>query len=161
MRARLGAVAAFGLLLATAACSAGTGPMSSPSASGTSARPSPLPASPSLSTSPSSSPGGASQLTIVVDDGTGTTTTWTLTCDPVGGTHPDAEQACAALQNHGEALDPVPKEKMCAQVYSGPEQATITGTWLDEEVSASLSRINSCETARWDALVPLVPAGGR
>ena len=114
---------------------------------------------PPSSTSPSSAAG--SQLTIVVDDGTGATTTWTLTCDPVGGTHPDPEAACSALAEHRSALRPVPKNKMCAQVYGGPERATISGTWGDEQVLASLSRVNSCETARWDALVPVVPAGGR
>lgn len=104
---------------------------------------------------------GGSRLTIAVDDGTGVTTTWTLTCDPVGGTHPQPEPACAALIGNRSALDPVPKDKMCAQVYSGPERATISGTWGDEQIQASLSRVNSCETARWDALVPLVPPAGR
>ena len=117
-----------------------------------------------LGTPPSSavpSSAAGSQLTIVVDDGTGAATTWTLTCDPVGGTHPDPEAACSALAEHRSALRPVPKNKMCAQVYGGPERATISGTWGDEQVLASLSRVNSCETARWDALVPVVPAGGR
>jgi hypothetical protein len=98
---------------------------------------------------------------VVVDDGTGATTSWTVTCDPVGGSHPDPERACAAVENHRSALDPVPKDKMCAQVYGGPEKATVTGVWAGEQVFASLSRINACETARWDALVPLVPAAGR
>ncbi|HEY5787094.1 MAG TPA: SSI family serine proteinase inhibitor [Microlunatus sp.] len=107
------------------------------------------------------SPGGASQLTIVVDDGAGSTSTWTLACDPTGGDHPDAEQACAAIEGHRSALNPVPKDRMCAQVYGGPEKATITGTWRGEEIFAALARTNSCEIARWDALVPLVPSGGR
>lgn len=101
------------------------------------------------------------QLTIVVDDGTGATTTWTLTCEPVGGSHPDPEAACAALAANASALQPVAKDRMCAQVYSGPERATITGTWGDQQVLATLSRVNACETARWDALVPLLPTGGR
>ena len=97
----------------------------------------------------------------MVDDGTGGTSTWSLTCDPAGGDHPDAEQACAAIEGHRSALNPVPKDRMCAQVYGGPEKATVTGTWRGEQIFAALSRTNACETARWDALVPLVPSGGR
>jgi hypothetical protein len=97
----------------------------------------------------------------VVDDGTGSTTTWRLTCDPTGGDHPDAKAACTAVADHRSALNPVPKDRMCAQVYGGPEKATITGTWRGEQVFAALNRTNACETARWDALVPLVPSGER
>lgn len=154
MRLPLGAVVVL-LALAATGCGSG-GSVGSP----TTPAPAPsitLPGGPS----PTGSTASGSELTILVEDGTGTTTTWTLTCDPVGGTHPAPEQACAALQRGGEALNPVPPDKMCAQVYSGPERATITGTWQGRQVSATLSRVNSCETARWDTLVPLVPSGGR
>ncbi len=94
-----------------------------------------------------------SELTIVVDDGSGTKTTWQLSCDPAGGTHPDPEAACRALAEHGEtALPAVPKDQMCTQQYGGPETATITGTWQGEPVNSTLSRKNGCEIARWDAL---------
>jgi hypothetical protein len=142
----------LGLLLASAACAVAE--PSSPT--------SPSPTSPSSTTpTASAAPTGDSRLTIVVDDGTGATTSWTLTCDPAGGSHPDAERACAALDAHRSALSPVPEGRMCAQVYGGPERATITGTWRGEPVSATLVRTDACETARWDALVPLVPAGGQ
>ncbi len=123
MRARLGVVAALGLVLVASACGGnGPGPLASPSAPGSpTSSPTPAPSVPS-SAPPSSA--AASELTIVVDDGTGATTTWTLTCDPVGGTHPDPEAACSALAEHRSALRPVPKNKMCAQVYGGPERAT-------------------------------------
>lgn len=158
MRGHVGVVVALGLVLVAAACGGpGAEPEASPTAPGS-------PASSPPASSPPVSPGGptaASRLTIVVDDGTGATTTWTLTCDPVGGTHPDPNGACAALAENRSALQPVPKDKMCAQVYGGPERATVTGTWGDEQVTATLSRTNSCETARWNALVPLLPTGGR
>ena len=94
-----------------------------------------------------------SELTIVVDDGSGTKTTWQLSCDPAGGTHTDPEAACRALAEHGEtALPPVPTNQMCTQQYGGPETATITGTWQGEPVNSTLSRKNGCEIARWDAL---------
>lgn len=155
MRFRPGLIVVSGALLAAASCaSSGTG--SPPSAAPSSA------ATPSASAgAPSASAGGPSELTVVVDDGTGSTTTWRLTCDPPGGDHPDAQKACAALADHRSALNPVPKDRMCAQVYGGPEKATVTGTWRGEQVFAALNRTNACESARWDALVPLVPAGGR
>ncbi len=168
MRFRPGLIVVFGALLAAASCaSTGTGgppttasPSSAatPSASETAA---PSPSGSASTRSPSAGSGGTSELTVVVDDGTGSTTTWRLTCDPVGGDHPDAEKACAAVADHRSALNPVPKDRMCAQVYGGPEKATVTGTWRGEQVFAALNRTNACETARWDALVPLVPTGGR
>lgn len=162
MRLRLGALLALSLVLCAAACGGDAGePDASPSAPGTSAPRTSTPgtdASRTVAPSPSTS---ASELSVVVDDGTGTTTTWTLSCDPIGGTHPDAEQACAALDEHRSALAPVATGRMCAQVYSGPQRATITGTWRGQSVSTVLSRTDACETARWDALVPLVPSGGQ
>ena len=101
-----------------------------------------------------------SELTIVVDDGSGTKTTWQLSCAPAGGTHPDPEAACRALAEHGEtALPAVPKDQMCTQQYGGPETATITGTWQGEPVNSTLSRKNGCEIARWDALKDVLPTG--
>ncbi len=100
-------------------------------------------------------------LTIVVDDGTGRKMTWTLTCDPPGGTHPDAAAACRALQAHGaKALPPVRKDVACTQVYGGAQQATISGTWQGQQVRSSFSRVNGCEINRWDLLHGLLPPGG-
>ena len=102
-----------------------------------------------------------SELSIVIDDGTGTKTTWTLTCDPAGGTHPDPDAACRALEAHGaNALPPVRKDVACTQVYGGPQTATITGTWQGKPVRSSFSRINGCEISRWDRLRGLLPPGG-
>jgi hypothetical protein len=162
VRVRLGVILTLGLVLATTACGpGGGGPQASPSAATTPKPSTTTPASPSASPSVSPSTSGTSQLTIVVDDGAGETTTWTLTCDPAGGTHPDPEEACAAVDGHRSALNPVPKGKMCAQVYGGPESATVTGTWRGEQILATLSRTDACQTARWDALVGLLPPGGR
>jgi hypothetical protein len=80
----------------------------------------------------------------------------TLTCDPAGGTHPRPEEACAALAAHAEALDPVPPESVCTQIYGGDETATVTGVVRGQQVEASFDRTNGCEIARWEALAPLL-----
>ena len=112
---------------------------------------------------PASESGGTvtTDLTIVSDDGTGKTETWTLTCDPAGGTHPDPEAACAALTAKGAtAMPAVAKDVMCTQQYGGPQTAKITGTWKGEAVNASFSRTNGCEISRWQALKGLLPDAG-
>jgi hypothetical protein len=132
-----------------------------PGCSGTTDRP---PSPTATSTSVTATPpvtSGASDLVVLIDDGTGEKTTWTLTCDPVGGTHPDPDAACRALQAHGAAaLPPVRKDVACTQIYGGPQQATITGTWQGRPVRSSFSRINGCEISRWDLLRGLLPPGG-
>jgi hypothetical protein len=110
---------------------------------------------------PAPSASGPDELIIVFRDGSNPPVTWRLTCNPPGGDHPDPEAACVALERDGEwALAPVPKNKLCTQVYGGPEQATITGSWRGRPVSSMLSLINGCETARWAALIGLLPKPG-
>jgi len=111
----------------------------------------------------SSSPAGvgATALTVTGTDATGATTTWRLGCDPPAGDHPDPAAACAALDAQGErALPPVAKDRVCAQVYGGPEVATVSGTWRGQTVLATFSRTDGCQTARWDALAALLPSAG-
>ena len=112
-------------------------------------------------TSTSPAPSAGAELTIVYQDGTGATTTWTLACDPPGGTHPHPEAACAALAARGAiALPPVDPRMMCTQIYGGPQQATITGSWRGERVKSVLRRTNGCEIARWKNLTGLLPEVG-
>ena len=100
-------------------------------------------------------------LTVTVDDGAGSLTTWQLTCDPAGGNHPDPEAACEALARHGErALPPVHPDQVCTQLYGGPQRATVTGTWRGAPVLSRLSLTNGCEISRWKALVGLLPPAG-
>jgi hypothetical protein len=76
----------------------------------------------------------------------------TLTCEPNGGTHPDADKACAALDAHPEALHPVPLDTACTQIFGGNQVASIEGDGLH----AMFSRSDGCEIARWDALAPVL-----
>lgn len=118
------------------------------------------------STGPGDQAGGAVEgtttsgnvLEVSVTD-TGTTTTWTLICDPASGTHPDPAAACAALEKHPDALDPVASDAVCTMQYAGDETATLRGSWQGETVDATFSLKDGCEISRWTSLVPLLPLG--
>ena len=113
----------------------------------------------STTTAPTAAP--SSELVVSVTDASGSQAVWRLMCEPPGGDHPDPDAACQALDTRADALRPVPKDRACAEVYGGPEGASITGTWRGQQVRSTLSRTNSCETARWAALQGLLPPGGR
>lgn len=86
-----------------------------------------------------------------------------LECDPVGGDHPSAEQACAKLDRLAkegkDPFAPVSKRQICSLQYGGPATATITGTWQGRRVDAQFRRTNGCEISRWEELEPLLPPG--
>ncbi len=113
-------------------------------------------------TRPSGSPsptGLPADLTITVDaSGSGDTQTWTLTCDPPGGDHPDPAWACAAIEEAGgvAAFDPVPRTAMCTEIYGGPQTAHVEGTVDGTPINADFSRTNGCEINRWSALQALL-----
>ena len=94
-------------------------------------------------------------LTIVVDAGSGSTRTWTLRCDPPGGTLPRAEAACARLT--AGALRPLPPGTICTQVYGGPQKARVRGRLRGRPVDVRFSRVNGCEIHRWDSVRYLFP----
>ena len=93
-------------------------------------------------------------LTIVVTPDEGVTAkTYTLTCDPAGGDHPQPPQACDALDEAGaEIFDPVPSDAACTTLYGGPQTATVTGTYRGRVVDTTFDRINGCEIDRWETL---------
>ena len=143
-RARFGSIA--GLALAVPVLLAGCGSSSSASTV--------TPQAPASSAASA----GSTALTIVTNNGADKVTTWTLNCDPAGGTHPHPDKACAALADKGRtALPPVGKGMMCSQIFAGPQTATVSGTWEGKPVNASFSRRNGCEVSRWQAMDGLLP----
>ena len=83
----------------------------------------------------------------------------TLTCDPPGGTHPRPEEACLALESDPAALEPLPPDSVCTQIYGGPEEAEVVGTLDGEQVHATFSRQNGCEVDRWDRFTAVLQIG--
>lgn len=75
---------------------------------------------------------------------------------------PSPAEACALVQDSAEALfftesDPT---LQCTQQYGGPQTATVTGTVDGQPVDTSFSRTDGCEISRWDAMEPILGAGG-
>lgn len=115
--------------------------------------------SPSGSSSPKASGPVPADLTISVDAGSGTPSTYTLTCEPAGGDHPEPDDACAALAAAWpSAFGPVPKDLACTEIYGGPETAQVTGTVDGQPVDTTFSRTNGCEIHRWDQVQGLLTA---
>ncbi len=86
-----------------------------------------------------------------------------LECGPAGGDHPEAEGACARLDQFAregkDPFAPVSKRQICTMQHGGPATARITGTWNGHKVDATFRRTNGCEIRRWDELEPLLPSG--
>ena len=132
-------------LLAVTACGSSTDRVASP-------------AGPS-STDPSTQPSGSTSLEVVVAPQAGApSTAVTLTCDPPGGDHPDPEAACADLARQPAPFAPLADGTVCAEVYGGPEQAVVRGTYRGEPVALELSRTDACRTGQWDGLGAVLSA---
>jgi Subtilisin inhibitor-like len=99
----------------------------------------------------------ATELTISVrpNGNAGPTKTWTLRCDPTGGSLPRAAAACERLT--AKALKPLPADTICTQIYGGPQQARVRGSFRGRPVDSRFSRANGCEIHRWDELRYLFP----
>ncbi|MBW1604590.1 hypothetical protein JJV70_21310 [Streptomyces sp. JJ66] len=86
-----------------------------------------------------------------------------LECHPAGGNHPQAKEACAAVERASgdraapSVWEPVGEHQMCTQIYGGPQTARITGEWRGRAVDARFSRDNGCEIHRWERLTPALP----
>lgn len=106
---------------------------------------------------------GRTHLTVVVS-GSGDPAadgSYELECEPAGGSHPVAQQACDRLaQLPRESADPfvpVPGDAMCTQQFGGPATARVTGSWSGRSIDATFDRTNGCEIARWNGLRPVLP----
>jgi hypothetical protein len=102
-------------------------------------------------------PQGSDLAVTVRASATSAPTTWSLTCDPPGGTHPDPAGACQALAGARSPFAETPRQQACTEIYGGDQLAEIAGTWRGEPVQASYSRANGCEIGRWDVLAAVFP----
>lgn len=88
--------------------------------------------------------------------------TWTLRCDPVGGTLPRRVEACRRLAALERPFAAIPRDAVCTMIYGGPARARVTGTHRGRKVWVSFSREDGCRIGRWkrhDFLFPVSLAG--
>jgi hypothetical protein len=73
----------------------------------------------------------------------------------------DPEAACEAVQSDAGRAALFPgADRMCTQVYGGPEIAVVSGDLGGQPVQATIRRTDGCGIADWEALQVLLPAPG-
>jgi Subtilisin inhibitor-like len=88
----------------------------------------------------------ASQLVLHTAAGASPARTVTLRCDPVGGTHPKAAQACAEIAKSNGDLQQLPagtNPRACFMIYA-PVTASAQGAWHGQNVRYSSQFPNTC-----------------
>ncbi|MGY0234821.1 SSI family serine proteinase inhibitor [Longispora urticae] len=87
------------------------------------------PAQADTTTLPAPADSGAAALVLTVTPQEGPASEVTLTCDPAGGTHPAAEDACAKLAAAGgNFLRLQPTNEACTLEYA-PVRVRVLGAW--------------------------------
>lgn len=111
----------------------------------------------STSEPPAATTAPSTELTISVQPQGigGPTRTWTLRCNPPGGSLPRAAAACERLS--AEALQPIPPDTICTQIYGGPQTARVRGRLEGRPVDARFGRSNGCEIHSWNSVKFLFP----
>ena len=81
--------------------------------------------------------------------------TWTLRCDPAGGTLAHPQVACRKLAAGGRRLfAPVPRRAVCTEIYGGADEARIIGVVEGRSVWVRSNLTNGCNIDRWHRFSP-------
>ena len=83
--------------------------------------------------------------------------TWTLRCDPAGGTVPARRHGLPAARGLVKPFRRPSKNIVCSDQYGGPQQALIVGTHKGNRIWTVLGMRNGCEISRAKRLAFLVP----
>jgi hypothetical protein len=92
----------------------------------------------------------ASASSLVITAYNGEDTSWpvvkevTLKCEPTGGSHTEAEEACASIESVGGNLDELmDRQLICPEVYQ-PVTVEVGGNWNDMVVAFEHTYPNLC-----------------
>ena len=105
-------------------------------------------------------------LTVSVKDGEGKEAKGTLKCEEGsaeggGFLESSADEHCRAARGLEKLLTTQPpKDRVCTQVYGGPQTARITGTFGAQDVARSLARSDGCQIADWEQADALLAPSG-
>ena len=111
---------------------------------------------------PASGPGVQADLSVVIQDPHGTSSSYTIRCADsaeasVEGTAGiDARDACRALARpavQNRLIRGPSAERVCTQVYGGPQTAMLSGTLEGQSVNAVVTRDDGCGIGDWDNLL--------
>lgn len=86
----------------------------------------------------------------------------TVTCKDgkaagTGALSSDPEAACANARKNRDLLVEGPaKDRICTEIYGGPQTARVTGSIDGDEVDLTFKRSNGCEISDWETLEPLL-----
>jgi hypothetical protein len=99
---------------------------------------------------PASATEQSSEASLVITAYNGEDTSWpvikeiTLKCEPTGGNHVHAEDACASLDAVDGDFDALPdRQLLCPDVYQ-PVTIEVGGAWYDQVVSFERTYPNLC-----------------
>jgi hypothetical protein len=76
---------------------------------------------------------------------------WTLSCDPAGGTHPDAAAACKSLLGIKNPFTKPAAGTMCPMILANQPSFIINGTWYGKHVSKTILD-GGCTGAVWNTI---------
>lgn len=89
------------------------------------------------------------------------TVTYTLSCfgdtaSLTGEPAVDAEAACRALKEprvQELLVEGPPQDRVCTEIYGGPDEARITGSLADRPVDVTITRVDGCAIDDWDTVL--------
>jgi hypothetical protein len=122
--------------------------------------------SPLSGNSGGSGDGQTLNLTLTVSDGEGKDAKATLKCDEstaegTGFLESGAEEACRNARDLEKTLTTQPpQDRVCTQIYGGPQTARITGTFGDKDVAREIKRNNGCDIEDWKQAQALLDPSG-
>jgi Subtilisin inhibitor-like len=76
---------------------------------------------------------------------------YTLTCNPAGGSLPDAAVACGKLAKARNLLEPKPVRVACPMIMASAGRALVTGTYEGHKVHETIVD-GGCDLARYQQL---------
>lgn len=96
-------------------------------------------------------------FTITIEHPEADTISYRIMCGADGasieGMDLDADAACAALGDpdvQSLLIEGPPADRICTEIYGGPDVATINGTLAGQSVSTRVDRSNGCGISDWD-----------
>ena len=107
-----------------------------------------------------SAPAGSSLSITVYPGGAGKPAgarRYSLRCTPPGGTVPNPGRACLVLARLPHPFAPVAPHTICSDLALGPQEAVVLGRVRGRSIRAHLDVRDSCEIARWQRVVAIVP----